>query len=487
MRRTSGAGLALLLSGCMVGPHYAPPKVDVPEHFPEPAGIHTDAPDEQLTEWWRQFGDPKLQDLIARSLVANLDLKTAASRIRQARAQEILAGSAGLPNVNANGVGVYSHSNGNPLAGLTGGGGGSQGSGGADDGSSESDSSRTTKLFAAGFDATWELDLFGRVRHGVEAARAGAEVTEWEYRAAQVSLSAEVAIDYLTLCAARAQSRIVHDSIQRQADALSILEARQRAGLIGGLEINQQRAQLANTRAQLPPLEAQVRATSHALAVLLALEPESLVDELNSADQIPSLPTAVPLGLPSDLLRRRPDVRAAERSLAAATAEVGVAVADLYPRFDLLAALNYTNDSLSGLLSSDHLSRVGAGLVRWPLLEGGRGHAAVRISEEQRQQAYLAYQKSVLTAIQDTDDSLARLQSAQGRIAALEEADAAASSSLGIARAQADHGQAPYLNVLTANSTLLDVDAQLVQSRLQLATSTIALYKALGGGWSSDQ
>src|SRR5262249_10786490 len=156
--------------------------------------------------------------------------------------------------------------------------------GSGEDGSSSGDSASTTKLFAAGFDATWELDVFGRVRHGVEAARAGAQAAEWEYRAAQISLSAEVAIDYLTLCAARAQARITQDSIQRQTDALSIQEARQRSGLVGGLEINQQRAQLANTRAQLPPLEAQIRATSHALAVLLARDPESLVAELSTAD-----------------------------------------------------------------------------------------------------------------------------------------------------------------------------------------------------------
>jgi NodT family efflux transporter outer membrane factor (OMF) lipoprotein len=371
-------------------------------------------------------------------------------------------------------------SRGNPLGGLTGGGGSS----GANE--PPADDTRTTRIFSAGFDALWELDVFGGARRGIEAAHAAADATTWKYRDAQVSLSAEVAVDYLSLCATRMQLQIARDSTQRQEDALGLLESRRRFGLITDLDLNQQRAQLATTRASIPTLEAQARAMTHALGVLLARDPESLSAELAQAQKLPDLPTTLPAGLPSDLLRRRPDVRAAERTLAASTAEIGVAVSDLYPKFNLLGVVSFTNDSPDALLSTKHLNRIGAGLVQWPILQGGRTRAQIKISEEQRQQAYLAYQKSVLSAVRDADDAIARLDAGHARLDALLEAQAAAASSLDIARSQATNGLVPYLNVVYAETTLLDVQNQIAQSRLALAQSTVSLFKALGGGWAED-
>ena len=466
----------LLFGACAVGPNYHAPDIPVPERFPESASVSAD-PDADLSEWWRRFDDPELQSLVSRSLDSNLDLQTAASRIRQARAQEVIAGAAELPSVTATGAGVYMRSRSNPLGALAGG-GQSEGSG------AQSDGAHTTKIFSAGFDALWELDVFGGTRRGIEAAHAAAEAAEWKFRDAQVSLSAEVAVDYLSLCATRTRLRIARAATQRQREAVDLLESRRRAGLITDLDVNQQHAQLATTRAQIPSLEAEARAMTHALGVLLARDAESLAAELAQAERLPDAPPLLPAGLPSDLLRRRPDVRAAERTLAASTAEIGIAVSDLYPKFNLLGAASFTGDSLDGLLSSDHLNRIGAGLVRWPLLQGGRTRAQIKVSEEQRQQAYLAYQKSVLAAVSDADDAIARFDAGRSRLDALLDAETAAASSLDIARSQASNGLVPYLNVISAEATLLDVQNQIAQSRLSLAQSMVSLFKALGGGWA---
>jgi NodT family efflux transporter outer membrane factor (OMF) lipoprotein len=473
------AACGVLLCSCAVGPNYRAPDVPVPEHFPESASVNA-ASNADLSEWWQRFNDPELQSLISRSLDSNLDLQTAASRIRQAREQEVIAGSAELPSVTTTGAGVYMRSRGNPLGGLTGGG---ESSGGSE---TSTDGTHTTKIFSAGFDALWELDVFGGTRRGIEAAHASADAATWKYRDAQVSLSAEVAVDYLSLCATRMRLQIARDATQRQQDALELLESRRRFGLITDLEVNQQRAQLATTRAAIPSLEAEVRAMTHALGVLLARDPESLAAELTQVEQLPDVPTTLPAGLPSDLLRRRPDVRAAERTLAAATAEIGVAVSDLYPKFNLLGLVSVTNDSPDSLLSTKHLNRIGVGLVQWPILQGGRTRAKIRISEEQRQQAYLAYQKSVLSAVRDADDALARIDAGRARLDTLREAQTAAASSLDIARSQAANGLVPYLNVVYAETTLLDVQNQVTESRLALAQSTVFLFKALGGGWATD-
>jgi outer membrane protein, multidrug efflux system len=451
-----------LVAGCAVGPRYKQPEIRAPERYANaPADLAMS--DATVSQWWLQFHDAKLQDLISRALESNLDLQGAAARIRQARAQEIIAGAALLPSVNATSVGAHLHSNSNPL--------------------SPAANPTDTKLFAAGFDATWELDLFGRTRRSVESARAGTDAAVWQLRDAEVSLSAEVAVDYLTLCTAQARMHIVRTAIERQQNLLEIAEGRRKAGFVTELDVNRQRAQLGATLAQLPPLEAQARAATHALAVLLGQQPEAMYTELESSAALPAAPPVLPVGLPSDLLRRRPDVRQAERTLAAATAQIGVAVASLYPTFDLIGAANYASDSLGNLLSSDNFARVAVGLMRWPVFQGGRARANVDAREAERDQAYLAYQQSVLRALQDTEDSLVRYTAAQRQIHALEDSEKAGQSSLDIARAQYKAGVVPFIDVLTAETTLLDTQDQLAQTRMAVEQNFVSVYKALGGGW----
>jgi outer membrane protein, multidrug efflux system len=231
-------------------------------------------------------------------------------------------------------------------------------------------------------------------------------------------------------------------------------------------------------------LEAQVRAMEHAVAVLLAEQPEAMTVELDRTAPTPKLPAFLPVGLPSDLLRRRPDVRAAERQLAQATAQIGVATADLYPKFNLIGALSFSSNELGNLLSTKSLSEIGVGQITWPIFHGGEAHANIRAKEEEEKQAYFAYQKAVLGAIRDTEDALARYDAEQRRFAELQRSVTSAQSSAVLARNQYKAGLVTYVNVLTAQANALQAEDQLEQSRATLATDLVSLYKALGGGWS---
>lgn len=478
--RYTAAIVLIALTGCTVGPDYHEPALSTPASFEElPISAVPAASEADLSQWWREFNDPELDRLVARALAANLDLQAAASRIRVAREQEIIQGAAELPTLNATGAAVRLHSNSNPLAALGGGAGAMQGgaprSGGTD-----------LKLYSAGFDASWEIDVFGGVRRGIEAAHANSEAALWQVRDAQVTLSAEVANDYLNLRATQERIAIVQNELQRQRDTLGIIQARATTGFVTGLDVNQQTAQVEATAAQLPPLQAQARVLAHAIAVLIGEQPEAMSVALESAAASPPMTATLPVGLPSDLLRRRPDVREAERKLAAATAQIGVAVADLYPKFNLLGLVSFAGSSVGNLFSSNSLSEGGLGMIVWPVFNGGKTRANIRINEEQQAQAYLAYQQSVLKALQDVEDALSRYTNEQQRLISLQRSVTAANSSFTIAQDQYRTGLATYLNVLTAQNTLLTAQDEVAQSRAALATDTVALYKALGGGWTDE-
>lgn len=473
---------ALALAACNVGPDYKEPKVDMPGEFQEQAATTETAPlsrttaaEADLSGWWTQFHDPQLQSLIERAMRSNLDLQSVVSRIRQAREQEIIAGAGEWPSISANALDARFHSNSNPLAGIQG--------GAAPPGAFPS--TTNFHLYSLGFDATWELDIFGGVRRGVEAARASTEGAEWQLRDGEVSLSAEVANDYLALRSAQARLAIAQNELQRQRDTLVLTQGRARTGFVTELDVNQQRTQVDSTAAEIPQFEAQIRALVHALHVLLGEQPEAPSD-FAAAAPLPSVPAELPTGLPSDLLRRRPDVRVAERQLAGATANIGVAVANLYPKFDLIGALSFASNAfrgVGGLLSSRNFSTLGAGRISWPIFQGGQLEANVRVNKEQTQQAYLAYQKSVLGALQDSEDALVRYAAEQRRLGSLEQSVESARSSARIALQQYQQGIVPFINVLTTETTLLISQDQVVQSQQALAQDLVSVYKALGGGW----
>jgi multidrug efflux system outer membrane protein len=474
---------ALLLSACTeVGPDYHQPDVATPPSFAQENGPLSvpDSSEADLTRWWSALHDAELDSLISRALTANLDLQAAASRVREAREEIVVADAALQPNVSATADTAQLHSGRNFLSLLSG------SSGAAAPGAPKSSGGTSTSLYALGFDATWEIDVFGGAHRGIEAAEAGAEAARWEMRDGEVTLTAEIATDYIALRAAQARLAILQGELKSQNATLDLIAARAKGGFVTQLDVNQQSALSATTEAQIPTLEADARTMEHAIAVLLAADPNALVDELDKTAPMPEIPASLPVGLPSDLLRRRPDVREAERKMAEATANEGVAVSKLYPTFNLIGAVNLASNSLGSLFNTTSLNEVGVGMVSWPIFHGGEAHANIRAKEEEEQQDYLAYQKAVLAAVQDSEDALVRYAAEQRRYLALGKALARDQSSTTIALQQYQAGLTNYVNVLTAQSNELQVNDQLAQSKQALAADLASLYKALGGGWHDD-
>ncbi|WP_353204491.1 efflux transporter outer membrane subunit [Sphingomonas sp.] len=474
---------ATLLAGCTVGPKYQAPTLAVPPSFAEPqgsaAGTRVDP-----ARWWTAFGDSTLTSLVERALTDSPTIAIAASRVRQARLQEIAAYAVGRPTVDA--LGNVSHVEFSKNAGFSslaslfsgGSGGGGSPSGG---GIALPGSGITT--YAAGFDASWEIDLFGGGRRGVEGALARSDAAVWSQRDAAVTLGAEVAQAYFALRLDQAQIAVVEDELGRQRRALEIAGNVAKVGLSPQIDVTRQRQSITSLEARLEPLRADTRVRIHALGILLGAEPESLTAELTAP--LPTLASVpvVPAGLPSDLLRRRPDIRAAERQLAAATADIGVAVADLYPKFKLTGMAEFLSTSLASLLARDSLQASGVAGVSFPLLDWGRRKATVGLRKEDREQTYLRYKATVLGALRDVEDPLARIDAERRRNAALKRAVADAEATAHAVDAQYRTGFVAQNTLIDAQITVLTAREQLVASDAQLRQDTAALFKAIGGGW----
>jgi NodT family efflux transporter outer membrane factor (OMF) lipoprotein len=515
--------LPAVLGGCSVGPSYHRPEVTLPERFGESAGVPAAADDPAaLGRWWTVFHDPELESLIDRALRGNRDLKVAVSRVRQARAERQVAAGALLPELDA--TAGYNRSRGSknvvlPLSAL--GGGGSQApSGGApgaassrpgpeprDAGASPAAAAPaapsssippggpqspfgegglpgvTTNLYQAGFDAVWEIDVFGGVRRAVEAADAQeAAAQEGEY-GVRVTLLAEVATTYLQLRSVQEREAIARRNVESQRRTWMISRDKLREGLGDEVEEAQELAQLRAAEATLPPIAASERLSEHALAFLLGAEPTSLAAELDSGSALPAMPDAVPVGVPSGLLRRRPDVRQAERLLAASSAEVGEATAQLYPQFSLTGLVGLDSSDLKHLpeLSSYYYS-IAPG-VSWPILDWAKLHAALRAADEQEAQALLAYQNAVSQALKDVEDALVQYGEERGRNAALTEAASQARRARQVTEQIYVQGLADQTATLQAERTLFQAEDSLAQSDAALRVDLVGLYKALGGGW----
>jgi len=476
MRRWAGVASLLLLGACNVGPNYTRPKTPVPERYAEaasPAGS-TDA---ELADWWRGFNDPLLDQLVDRAVAQNLDVEAAASRIREARAREVVAGAAAMPEVDAQASASRQRISQNAIPVPPGAGGGA-GGGTVSFGvpGSEFDT------FRVGFDASWEIDLFGKTRRSVESARARTGAAIWNRRDVQVMVAGEVAEAYLAL--RTLQQRITSDEaeVARQERALKLVNARVRGGLVTGQDLAQQQSQLTAAEAAVPPLNAQAEALIHSLGVMTGETPEALITELSTEATLPS-PPAVPAGLPSDLLRRRPDIRAAEQNLHAATADIGVATADLYPRFSLSAVPALVSTTLAKLLEWGSRSYTTSASIDWPIFNGGRTRANVAVANAQQQQALIAYRKTILTALQDVEDALGNIENDRRQIASLGGARSTAVRSEDIARSRYRGGLVTYSDVLQAQASRISLEGQLIQARGSLGRDTVALFKALGGGW----
>jgi NodT family efflux transporter outer membrane factor (OMF) lipoprotein len=488
---------AAALGACTVGPTYREPQLPTPPAYQEPGSgprSAVTAATPNLTGWWSQFNDPTLNGLETRALAGNLDIATSVSKIREAREQVVIAGSQGLPQLSATGnvnntslsknagFSQLASAFGGGAAGASGQGGQSGGGSGGSGGIGLPGTDFTT--YSVGFDASWELDLFGQVRRGVEAARGRTEAQVWSLRDVEVSVAAEVANDYLTLRSLQRQIAVAQREAQRQQQLLTLVQDRRAAGFATQLEVSQQQNTLASSLAQTPALEAQARGEIHALSVLIGQPPEALSAELTPPGVTPPPPPTVPVGLPSELLRRRPDIREAERNLAAATADVGVATGDLYPQINLTGSADLISTSLSTLISANSLQTEATAALVQTIFNGGKTRANIRAYKERRIQAYYAYEKAVLGALRDVEDALSRYGAEQQRNAHLRASVAAAARAYDTAADRYKAGLSDFINVLNAEGAVYTAENQLAQSDGQLDQDLVSLDKALGGGWT---
>jgi NodT family efflux transporter outer membrane factor (OMF) lipoprotein len=453
---------ALLAGGCAaVGPDYAAPLIDVPAEWTR-ATADRFVPEERadLSAWWERLEDYVLSGLVADALEGSLDIKSARARLRQARALRAAAGADRFPTVSAS-AGARRAS-----------------------GSEETGSGRTTELYSAGFDARWEPDLFGGVRRGIEAAEAQAQASEASLQNVRVSLAAEVALNYVEVRAFQARLAIARANLESQAETSQITQWRAQAGLVGALDVERALAQLEQTRAQIPALETGLAQAEHRLAVLLGRAPGALRERLAVRGPIPVPPARVAVGIPAETLRQRPDVRAAERALAAETARIGQAEAARYPALALSGSIGLEALSARGLGASGAAASSLAASVAATLFDAGRLRQQVEAQSAVAEQALADYETAVLTALEDVENALVSLANSAQRTAALDAAAQAARNAELLARQRYESGLIDFLTLLDAQRTLLAIEDSLAASRAERASALIQLYKALGGGWT---
>lgn len=482
MRQTLWIGLLALagLGGCVVGPQYHPPTVPLPVTWSELPESGVKSEPIAIAHWWSTLGDPVLNSLVERAVEANLDVRLAKARVREARALRGVAAAGLWPTINGGGTYLRLRGSENTFSSTstTSATGGGTSSGGA------TGFSLDGNLFQANFDATWELDLFGRVLRSVEAAEADIAAAEENQRDIFVTLVAEVARNYAELRGVQSQLVVTRNNLHAQQQSVEITNARFQAGLTSGLDVEQAEAQLATTQSQTPTLESARQQSIHRLGVLLGQLPETLIAELIPEQRLPLLPPEITVGLPSELLRRRPDVRRAERQMAAAIARIGVATADLFPRFTFSAnVLGLQSADLADLaLASSGFWSIGPA-VSWPLFDAGHIRANIEVFNARGEQSLVQYQQTVLVAVEEVENALVAFTQERLRHRALAAAVAANHRSVALATERYTRGLGDFLNVLDAQRSLYNAEDQVVQSQRTTVSNLIALYKALGGGW----
>ncbi|MDY0267817.1 efflux transporter outer membrane subunit [Trichloromonas sp.] len=451
----------LWLAGCAaVGPDYRAPESKVPEHWHATLGngVTPAAHPEALAEWWRAFDDPLLTELVKQAVAGNLDLRRAQSRLRQARAERGGKQADLAPTVDA--TSSFSRAR-------------------------TSDSGALNNLYQLGLDAGWEVDLFGGRRRAVEAADAGVASGEADLDDVLVSLLGDVALDYLDLRTYQARIEVVEKNLASLSETFAIVRWRAEAGQIGHLDVEQARANLEQTRSQLPDLKTSLIQAENALAVLLGVPPGSLNNLLAETRPIPNPPAEVAVGVPAETLRQRPDIRKAERELAAQTATVGVATAELYPKFNLSGSIGL--DALSSgkfFTASNRTWRIAPG-ISWNLFDADRIRQNIAIQSELQEQALLTYQATVLGALREVENALTAYADEQKRHALLDLATQAAERAAELASMQYQAGLIDYLTVLETERSQLSLQQQLAESQGQVMINLVRLYKVLGGGWNA--
>jgi multidrug efflux system outer membrane protein len=462
--------LLVLVGGCAVGPDYQEPEVALPDAWQSAAAADVDSSGAAIEDWWTALGDTMLESFIAEARQANLDLSLAVARIDEARAYHQIAGGDYWPQVQASGqmARVELAPNGPQGAAVAAG------------------ASNPSTNWEFGIGAGWEIDLFGKYRRAREATGAAVQASIEDYRDVMVSLFSEVAATYVEIRTLQSRLAFARHNVDSQRETMDIVVAREDAGLVPLLDVTRARSNLANTEASIPQLESALETGRNRLAILLGRHPGSLDQALDApgAALVPS--TDVVMELPAELLRRRPDVRASERYLAAQTARIGVATADLYPQFSLTGALTLQAGDFGDLGESDSFGWSLVPGVRWNLFTGGKVRGMIKVEEARARQALAAYEKTVLGALAEVENTLVALRMEETRRDLLVTAVESSQQSVELVHTQYLEGLTDFQSYLDAQRVLFSQQDQLAASRGQVVTNLVFLNRALGGGWSLD-
>jgi NodT family efflux transporter outer membrane factor (OMF) lipoprotein len=465
------AMLAIAAAGCAVGPDYHAPPVKAPATWSEPLdGGETNAL-ASLTAWWQQFHDVELDSLMGRAVLSNLDLQIARARVWAARAEYSVAVADFFPTADASASYAQTQtSHHRPVLGSI---------------QLPSNVPFNNNFYQAGFDASWEIDVFGGIRREAEGARARVAATVFDQRSTMITLVSEVARNYLDMRGYQNRLAVVEENIEAQEKALAITRDRLAKGLSSDLDVEQASMLLATTMAESPTLQSSREACIHRLEVLLGQQPGTLKSELSKIGAIPTTPPLVPVGLPSELLLHRPDVASAERQLAAATADIGVAKADLFPKFYLTGIAGLQSISASDWFTGGSRYWTAGPTAQWRIFDAGRIRANVRIHTAEQAQALANYEQVVLTAFEEVENNLTTYANEQIRRRSLQDAVAASQKSVDLANKLYTNGLADFLNVLDAERSLYESEDALVDSNRGVSINLVSLYKSLGGGWDT--
>ena len=467
MKKSFGCIVILgVLEGCTVGPDYRKPVSTVPSHWQAEktaeVGLKPVAP-ENLKNWWKSFGDVRLNYLMDAAITDNLDLKIVLTRIDQARAERQGTRAELFPTVNVKSGAQRQE---NPLPGLAPG--------------------IRYNIFELGFDALWEIDLFGRVQRRLEAAYADLEAASEEYLQSLVILTAELARSYVDYRSIQNQLQITHSNLIAQQHTLELTETLFREGVGTRHEVVRARALTETTMAQIPTLEAQLVGSLHQIEVLVGRQPGSLSENLNELASVPQAPGKEILASPAATIRNRPDIRIAERHLAAATAMQGTAIAELYPKISLSAFLGLRNTDVESLFKSAAFSYGTAANLLQPLLNFGRIRAGIDLANAKQKEVYLTYQKAILEALQETETALTKYLNEEIRRQMLARSATDLHESVRLAQLRFQEGVISFLDVLDAQRTLYVAEIDLARSEAEASTNLIAVFKALGGGMNTN-
>nr|WP_132324957.1 MULTISPECIES: efflux transporter outer membrane subunit [Methylomonas] len=448
------------LAGCTMGPDYRKVAPAIPSYWQAtPAANLQQVSPKELKIWWKNFGDAQLDRLMDKALAGNLDVKIALARIDQARAERRATRAELYPTVNAT---TGAQRNENPFPGLAPG--------------------IKYNMFELGFDALWEIDLFGRQQRRLEAASADLDAAGEQYRQSLVILTSELARSYVEYRSLQDQLRITRSNLESQQHTLELTERLNAEGVGTRHDVIRARAQTETTEAQIPALEGRLVATLRQLEVLAGGQPGTLDAEMNATAAVPAAPGIKILTSPAETIRRRPDIRAAERNLAAATAMQGAAVAELYPKISLSAFVGLRNTDIESLFKSAAFSYGTAANLLQPVLNFGRIRAGIDLADAQQKEAYLAFEKTVLEALQETETALTRYLKEESRRQTLARAVADLRESMRLSQLRYHEGVISFLDVLESQRALYLDEINLARSEAETSTSLIAVYKALGGG-----